>query len=197
MKRSSIKHYVYLAAGMVAVASFVLMSINKPRASKSTAYDLTGIDFPINQIYQSDVSERGREWGFYIRVFELPDNIKELLDKNSVNLKEHPASKAGLENDHYTRITWTDDFPRNEVEENIFSFFRKSEAVASSGLQGIKSDEDAINFANALVEDNATLYAGWYKYGTKDESGNIWMPNFFFYLMNLEQKTLIMFGLDT
>jgi len=197
MKRSRIKHYVYLAAGMVAVASFVLMSINKPRPGKSMAADLTGVDFPINQIYQTDVSERGREWGFYIRVFELPDIISGLLDKSSVNLKEHPASKAGLENDHYTRITWTDDFPRNDVEENIFSFFRKSQAAASPGLQGIKSDEDAINLANVLVENKETLYAGWYKYGTKDESGNIWMPNFFFYLMNLEQKTLIMFGLDT
>jgi len=197
MKRSKIKHYVYFAAGMVAVASFVLMSINKPRPGKSMAADLTGVDFPINQIYQTDVSERGREWGFYIRVFELPDIISGLLDKSSVNLKEHPASKAGLENDHYTRITWTDDFPRNDVEENIFSFFRKSQAAASPGLQGIKSDEDAINLANVLVENKETLYAGWYKYGTKDESGNIWMPNFFFYLMNLEQKTLIMFGLDT
>jgi len=197
MKRSKIKHYVYFAAGMVAVASFVLMSINKPRPGKSMAADLTGVDFPINQIYQTDVSDRGREWGFYIRVFELPDNLTELLDKNGVNLKEHPASKAGLENDHYTRITWTDDFPRNEVEENIFSFFRKSDAAASPGLQGIKSDEDAINLANTLIENKETLYAGWYKYGTKDESGNIWMPNFFFYLMNLEQKTLIMFGLDT
>lgn len=158
---------------------------------------MTGIDFPLNQFYQSDVSDRVRESGFYIRVFELPENLTERLDKNSVTLKEHPASKAGLGSDHYTRITWTDDFPRNEVEEIIFSFFRKSEVAASSGLQGIKSDEDAIDLANTLIEDKDTLYAGWCKYGTKDESGNIWMPNFFFYLMNLELKTLIMFGLDT
>ncbi len=129
-------------------------------------------------------------------MIELLESLTERLDKNSVTLKEHPASKAGLESDHYTRITWTDDFPRNEVEEIIFSFFRKSKVAASSGLQGVKSD-DAINLENALIEGKDTLYAGWYKYGTKDESNNIWMPNFFFYLMNLELKTLIIFGLDT
>ena len=30
MKRSKIKYYVYIAVGMVAVASIVLMIINKP-----------------------------------------------------------------------------------------------------------------------------------------------------------------------
>lgn len=197
MTKMKKRYYILIALGIVVLAFVAPVIINQPWDRGSRASDLTGIDFPINQIYQTDVSDRGREWGFYIRVFELPDNVTELLDKNSVNMKEHPASKPGLESDHYTRITWTDDFPRNVVEENIFSFFRKSDTAVLSTLQGIKSDEDAINLANALIEDRDTLYAGWYKYGTRDESGNIWMPNFFFYLMNLEQKALIMFGLDT
>ena len=198
MKKIKIRYYVLIALGMVVLTCVASVIINLPWDKRSRASDLTGIDFPLHEIYNTDVSGMGREWGFFVRVFELPDNIKELLDKNMVDLKKQPAYRAGLETDHYTRITWTNNFPRNEVEDNIFSYFRKSEAnAASPGLQGIKSDEDAINLANVLIEDKGTLYAGWYKYGTKDESGNIWMPHFYFYLMNLEHKTLIMFGLDT
>ena len=146
MKKIKIRYYVLIALGMVVLTYVASVIINLPWDKRSRASDLTGIDFPLHEIYNTDVSGMGREWGFFVRVFELPDNIKELLDKNMVDLKKQPAYRAGLETDHYTRITWTNNFPRNEVEDNIFSYFRKSEAnAASPGLQGIKSDEDAIN----------------------------------------------------
>jgi len=187
-----------MVAALAALLSTVVFMYFNWGFWRSKAYELTGVDFPLDEVYRTDLSGRGRDAGFFVVVYRLPNNIANLLRENDIDLSLYPMFVAGFERDDYRRITWTKDFPRNEVEEEIFRYFAQQDRMSGDGgLDGINSDEDAIDLANALIQETDTLYGGWHKYGRRYANGDVWIPDFCFYLMNIEGRALIMFWLQT
>ena len=186
-----------MAVALAAVAGFLalLLWLNWG-IWRSTAYRLTGVDFPLRETYRTDISERGREAGFFVVVCQLPDDVVDQLGQRGIKLSRYPMLDGLETGDGYTRVNWTNTFPRNDIEQEVFRHFKREVIVLNRiDPRDVRSDDDAIRLANSLIRDPNTLYAGWYK--DKSSSGNIWIPHFYFYLLNLEQRTLIMFGLDT
>jgi len=158
------------------------------------SYELTGVEFPLEQVYMTDISDRGREAGYYITVYRVPDDIQQRLLGAHIELSEYPIFVAGLERDGYKRINWALGFPRNMIEKHIFQFFEQDiEGVSVPALEAIVNDDAAECLANHLLKLPNTYCCGWYKQDTPTDG--ICLGGLFFYVLNLEKSILIKFGL--
>lgn len=166
---------------------------------RSKSYVLLGVDLPIETVYRTDLSGRqGRDAGYFVVVYQLPADTQEQLEEREIDLAQYPMFRAGFERDGYKRVKWTKDFPRNNIEKHIFSHFRRDAAETEPPrIQHINSDEDAELLANHLLQSPRTMCGGWYNHKSGYMPGHIWIPSFYFYVMNMERQTLIMFALDT
>lgn len=186
-----------LLIGLSIIAFFIIIALfTNWGIWRSLSYELTGIEFPLKIIYRQDTSNRGRELGFWVEVYQLPEHIQALLNEKRINLKEYPMF-SGLEMDRYKRITWSHGFPRNDIENCIYVFFKKD--ISKSPMptvESISNIEDAKDLANHLLRCPDTLCGGWYKGAKSDEHG-VMITRYFFYIINIEKKVLIKFGLDT
>lgn len=89
---------------------------------RSTSYELMGLECDLKVIYKTDVSTRVRGEGYFITVYQLPDDINAKLTHNNIELSEYPMF-SGLEHNGYKRIKWANGFPKNYVERMLFDFF--------------------------------------------------------------------------
>jgi hypothetical protein len=189
----------FLGAGLCAVAFLALAFLYFNWGIwRSKSYELLGVELPLETVYRTDLSGRGREAGYFVVVYRLPADTQKQLDAHAIDLAQYPMFCAGFERDDYKRVNWAHGFPRNDIEEHIFNFFKKgTPATEPPPIEHIASDNDAELLANYLLHVPQTVCGGWYKDGTRESSGHIWMPHFHFYVMNIERRTLIMFGRDT
>jgi hypothetical protein len=163
---------------------------------RSTAYSLTGIEFPLKLIYETDTSNCGRDLGFVATVYQLPDDIEKLITKQNINLQAYPMF-CGLFFDKYTRYKWHSKFPTDEVEQQVYSTFKTPEDLGHIVKAGqVTKNSEAMLLAGYLLKQPGTLCGGWYKIRGKVEN-DLWIPDYFFYIMNLKHKVLIKFILDT
>ena len=189
----------YLTVGLFGLGSLTIVFLYFNWGIwRSKSRELLGVELPLTTVYSTDLSDRGREAGYFVVVYRLPEDTQTRLDEHAIDLSEYPMFSAGFERDNYKRVNWAKGFPRNEIEEHIFNYFKHDVHEAPlPTLEEISDDTQAAYVANDLLQLPETLCGGWYKYGTQDSSGHIWMPHFYFYLMNIEHQTLIMFALDT
>lgn len=181
---------------LIAIAGlFVFALICNWGIWRSTSSELTGIEFPVRQVYRTDTSGRGRDVGFFVVVYVLPDDVAQLLEQNRIDLSQHPRFD-GLEFDGYTRVNWTRGFPRDAVESEIYRHFQDSPPAAVP-FQSINSDHAAEQLANSLLKEPDTLCAGWYKRSRQPGVSDPCIPHFYWYVLNVRLHALIMFGLDT
>ena len=165
---------------------------------RSKSYELLGVELPLKTVYRTDVSGRGRDAGYFVVVYLLPEDIQARLDEHAIKLSEYPMFAAAFERDNYKRINWAHGFPRNDIEEHIFGFFKEDvHETPMPTLERISDDSTAACMANHLLQLPKTVCGGWYKYGRRDSSGHIWIPDFYFYVMNIEKRALIMLALST
>jgi hypothetical protein len=161
----------------------------------SLPYRLTGVEFPIKKVYRTDTSNRGRELGFWIEVYQLPEHLQDLLLEKKIDLKDYPRFSS-LKWDGYTRITWTHEFPRNDAEKSIYDSIKKDiDPTLMPTVERVSDDKSAEELAGHLFKHHGTLYGGWYK--NRGRGKEIWITDYFFYIINIEKRTLIMVGRDT
>ncbi|MEA4862995.1 MAG: hypothetical protein VB042_06770 [Victivallaceae bacterium] len=162
---------------------------------RSLPYELTGVEFPIKEVYRTETSDRGRDLGFWVVVYQLPENLQTLINEEKIDLKDYPMF-SGLKWDGYTRIKWTHEFPRNDAEKSIYDDIIEDIDLAHvQTVEMVSDDKSAKALANYLLNQPDTLYGGWYKIiGRKNE---VWIPHYFFYIINIKKQILIMFGMDT
>ena len=197
-KRNCLTAACALAASFLFLGAFGLVTswgIWRTRSCK-----LTGVEFPLHEIYATDLSGRGRDAGFYIRVYRLPADIRARLSGPGYDLSDYPLF-SGSELGDFTRIKWKNEFPTNEIETHLASYLRRDDMDIEPGAPheedfDVKSDADAIRLARRLLEHPDTWYAAWYK-SRKTDDGTIWMPDFYFYVMNLEHRLLFLFAMQT
>jgi len=168
---------------------------------RSKTYELTGKEFPLERIYATDISNRGREAGLFIRIYKLPENINSLLSTPNYDLSQYPILVAGFERDNYTRINWKKKFPTDKIDEYINGMIHSSHEKSDSAILSddhfkINNDAQAVQLLDYLKGQPDTYYCGWYKDG-QEFHGTIFIPHFYFYVINPTQRLLIMFGLDT
>jgi len=162
---------------------------------RSLSYELTGVEFPIKKIYLTDTSNCGREFGFWVEVYQLPEHLQTLLDEKRIELKDYPMF-SGLKWDGYTRITWTHEFPGNDAEQSIYDAIRKGvDPTHMPTVESVSDNESAKELACHLLKQQGTLCGGWYK--NRGQKNEAWVTDYFFYIINIEKRTLIMFGLNT
>lgn len=162
---------------------------------RSISYSLTGVEFPIKGVYRTDTSNCGRELGFWVEVYRLPENLQDLLNEKKIDLKDYPMF-SGLKWDGYTRVMWTREFPQNEAEKHIYDSIKKDiDPTHVPMLESVSDDQSAKDFAGCLLNDRNTLWGGWYK--SHKWPGGGMVSDYFIYILNIEKRTLIMFGRDT
>ncbi len=162
---------------------------------RSLSYSLTGVEFPTEIVYRTDTSNRGRELGFWVEVYRLPENLQDLLNEKKIDLNDYPMF-SGLKWDGYTRVMWTGEFPRNDAEKTIYDSIKKDiDPTHVPTLESVSDDQSAKDLAGCLLNDRNTLWGGWYK-SHKGPDG-VMVSDYFIYILNIEKRTLIMFGRDT
>lgn len=185
-----------LLAGIIGFALFSMFVVCMNWGIwRSVSYELTGVEFPIKEIYRTDTSNCGRELGFWVEVYQLPEHLQTLLDEKKIDLKDYPMFSC-LKWDGYTRITWTHEFPRNDVEKSIYDSIQKDiDPTHMPTVKNISDDKSAKELASHLLKQHGTLCGGWYR--NRGQKSEVWVTDYFFYIINIEKRTLIMFGLDT
>lgn len=185
-----------LLAGVIGLAFFTILAVFLNWGIwRSLPYRLTGVEFPIKKVYRSDTSNRGRELGSWVEVYQLPENLQTILNGKKIDLKDYPMF-SGLKWDGYTRITWTHEFPGNDAEKFIYDSIKKDiDPSHVPTVESVSDYESAKNLAGHLLKHHGSLCGGWYK--NRGRENEVWITDYYFYIINIEKRTLIMFGLDT
>ena len=169
----------------VASLAFLLLALACSSCGKSRSQELLGVEAQFKTIYRTDTSDRGREAGAYVVVYELPEDTQELLDANKIDLTQYPMPWG----DRFKCMNWAKGSPRNDAEKQIIERIKQDETdTAMPVTKEIVDDESAELAAIHLLKLPGTMCGGWYREGLTD---------YYYYVLNVEKRMLIMFGLQT
>lgn len=170
---------------------------------RSNAQNLFGFDFPLVKQYHTDLSGWERAEGSFIAVYSLPDNFDALLKDHGVIIENNPPHFQRRRIDGYTRVLWTQKFPRNAAEQHVCeSFFANRDVLPAPSplhLSEIIGDAEAYAVARSLIPSENTYYGGWYKRKQRpgDSPEDVRITDYYIYILNIERRILVMFGLQT
>ena len=162
---------------------------------RSESYSLLGVEAPFEMIYASDLSNIGREGGYYVLVYKLPENIEELLEEKKSILSEYPLFSNYQRGRRFKRFKWSKELSENSKVKRTFNFNDKDVTeLPVMSLAGVKNDIDAEQLGRQLLQLPSTLCACWVKYQSGGDYESL--SSYQLFVLNIKERVLIRFGLN-
>lgn len=174
-------------AVLMALAGSILLSCRKMLVSLGD--ELTGISFPETVVFEKHEAQRE---GYAVKILRIPDDVVMQMKKPGYRLDLYP--QGGLLGTEYKVIHWSDCSKiRGEDKERLRCVLARELPAAPLEIKRIKSIDDGRNYATYLANKKGTFYCYYYK-----ESVELRMiTDVFLYLINLDEKVLVMVVLNT
>jgi hypothetical protein len=184
MKR---KYLIFISIGLIVL---LFVGLVKYIVFSSKERELTG-SFKGEMIFQE--IDPGRQ-GHFAWILKIPESAVNEMKRSNYNLKQYPLDSL-LKHEEYSQVRWTPaaDMGVKEREKLLFVFGHQSPSLEGypASVEYVKTLSDAQSFASFLLTMPGTHYAYLYKTSTFE------YKTIYFYLINLDQRLLMMVGYNT
>lgn len=181
--RRSVRTFGWLLLLLTVPIALIVIMANQ--LSTSQEANLTGLTFQLSETAFFDdtgVSGEGRR----VWIYRIPEDVAIRMGAPDYPLSKYPLWSP-LWFDGYQQTRWTPASAAVPTDfHSLLQTALDSQTVGTIAKEDIVTIDQAREFANNLLKNDDTLVAGWYT----SAEGDL-VPNYFVYVMNLEQRILI------